>query len=284
MKVIIMKIGINTMSLTKEFNADFSGIASYLQSIGCSYLEPMSDFEAKEETLNFYASLSGGRSGWDSAGMRTRIAQLREMGIDVQGVFLFDECLEEQMDEVGALCQELGITYGVLSFMNYGETLASVDGRIALVKRIGPRLHSYGVQLMVHTHDHDFARLTDHDGVEKPLIQMFLEQTTKEEMQLELDTGWAHYAGLDVAAYVHDNADRIGILHLKDLNKNYKNMAHDDVSLACGTGVVDFPAILAAVPEAQRETMRYVLDQDPSDTDILADHAASIRYLNGLVK
>ena len=61
-------------------------------------------------------------------------------------------------------------------------------------------------------------------------------------------------------------------------------MAHDDVAVTCGAGVVDFPAILAAVPEAQRETMRYVLDQDPSDTDILADHAASIRYLNGLIK
>ena len=115
-------------------------------------------------------------------------------------------------------------------------------------------------------------------------MQMFLEQTTKEEMQLELDVGWAHYAGLDVAAYALDNAERIGILHLKDLNKNYKNMAHDDVSVACGTGVVNFPAILAAVPEAQRETMRYVLDQDPSDTDMLVDHAVSIRYLNGLMK
>ena len=279
-----MQIGINTLSISNEIRSDLPGVADYLRSIGCSYIEAMTDLGAKEETVEFYARLIGGRSGWDMAGIRGRVAAMREAELDVQGAFLFDECLEENLDEIGALLRELGISYGVLSFMNYGETLESVDEKIALVKRVGPRLRSYGVQLMVHTHDHDFAQLTDHDGIKKPLMQMFLEQTTKEEMQLELDVGWAHYAGLDAAAYVRDNADRIGILHLKDLNKNYKNMAHNDVSVSCGTGVVDFPAILAAVPEAQRETMRYVLDQDPSDTDMLADHAASIRYLNGLMK
>lgn len=279
-----MRIGINTMSISNEIRADISGVATYLRSIGCGYIEPMTDLGAKEETVEFYAQFTGGRTGWDMAGIRDRVAAVRAAGLDVQGVFLFDECLEENLDEIGTLLQKLDISYGVLSFMNYGETLESVDEKIALVKRIGPRLRSYNVQLMIHTHDHDFAQLTDHDGIKKPLMQMFLEQTTREEMQLELDVGWAHYAGLDVAAYVRDNADRIGILHLKDLNKNYKNMAHDDVSVACGTGVVDFPAILAAVPEAQRETMRFVLDQDPSDTDMLTDHAASIRYLNGLLK
>ena len=279
-----MQIGINTLSIAKEIREDPSGVAAYLRSIGCGYIEAMTDLGAKEETVEFYAQFIGGRSGWDMAGIRSHVAEMREAGMDVQGVFLFDDCLKENLDEICALLQELGISYGVLTFMNYGETLESVDEKIALVKRVGPCLRGYGVQLMVHTHDHDFARLTDRDGVKKPLIQMFLEQTTREEMQLELDVGWAHYAGLDAAAYVRDNADRIGILHLKDLNKNYKNMAHDDVSVACGTGVVDFPAILAAVPVAQRETMRYVLDQDPSDTDMLADHAASICYLNGIMK
>lgn len=279
-----MQIGINTLSISKELRADLPGTADYLRSIGCGYIESMTDLGAKEETVEFYARRIGGRSGWDMAGIRSRVAAMREAGMDVQGVFLFDECLEENLDEIGALLRELGIRYGVLSFMNYGKTLESIDEKIALVKRVGPRLRGYGVQLMIHTHDHDFAQLTDHDGIRKPLMQMFLEQTTREEMQLELDVGWAHYAGLDVAAYVHNNASRIEILHMKDLNKNYKNMAHDDVSVACGTGVVDFPAILAAVPEAQRETMRYVLDQDPSDTDMLVDHTVSIRYLNGLMK
>ena len=279
-----MQIGINTLSISKELRADLPGTAAYLRSIGCGYIEAMTDLGAKEETLEFYARLTGGRSGWDMAGIRSRVAAMREAGLDVQGVFLFDECLEDNLDEIGALLRELGVSYGVLSFMDYGETLESVDEKIALVKRVGPRLHDYGVQLMIHTHDHDFAQLTDHDGIRKPLMQMFLEQTTREEMQLELDVGWAHYAGLDVAAYVRSNADRIEILHMKDLNKNYKNMAHNDVAVACGAGVVDFPAILAAVPETQRETMRYVLDQDPSDTDILTDHASSIRYLNGLMK
>ena len=91
----------------------------------------MTDLGAKEETVEFYAQFIGGRSGWDMAGIRSHVAEMRETGMDVQGVFLFDDCLKENLDEICALLQELGIGYGVLTFMNYGKTLESVDEKIA---------------------------------------------------------------------------------------------------------------------------------------------------------
>ena len=68
-----MKLGINTMSISKEIRADLPGVAAYLRSIGCDYIESMTDLGAKEKTVEFYARLIGGRSGWDMDGIRGRV-------------------------------------------------------------------------------------------------------------------------------------------------------------------------------------------------------------------
>lgn len=83
-----MEIGINAMSLIGEMNKDFKGCVAKLKEGGCSYLEPVSDFGAKPETLAFYAKLSGGASGWDLNNFEKRLSYLRSVGID-DGVKFF---------------------------------------------------------------------------------------------------------------------------------------------------------------------------------------------------
>ena len=60
-----MKIGVNAMSTISAMRDDFEGTIKRLKDGGCDYLEVMSDWGAKQETIDFYAGLTNGSSGWD---------------------------------------------------------------------------------------------------------------------------------------------------------------------------------------------------------------------------
>ena len=279
-----MEIGINAMSLISEMNKNFKGCVAKLKEGGCSYLEPVSDFGAKPETLAFYAKLSGGASGWDLNNFESRLVYLRSVGIDIKGMFVFDEDLENQIDDIGQFCARNHITYIVVSFLEYKNGIDSIYEYIDMLHRIAKVLAPYHVQIMLHNHEHDLSLVTDRDGKEKYIMDIFLEQCSPEELMLEADTGWLVYAGVDAADYVRKHIDRIGILHFKDINKDYKTIDRQDIFVSCGNGAVDFKTVLDAVPEKDKDRVLYILDQDASKGDIIEDQIASVKYIQGLSK
>lgn len=279
-----MEIGINAMSLIGEINKDFEGCVAKLKEGGCSYLEPVSDFGAKPETLAFYAKLSGGASGWDLNNFEKRLSYLRSVGLDVKGMFVFDEDLENQIDDIGKFCAKNQISYIVISFLEYKNGIDSIYEGIDMVHRIAKVLATYHVQIILHNHEHDLSIITDRDGQDKYIMDIFLEQCSPEELMLEADTGWLVYAGVDAADYVRQHINRISILHFKDISKDYKTIDRQDIFVSCGHGAVDFKAVLDAVPEKDKNRILYILDQDASKGDIVEDQIASLKYIQGLSK
>ena len=194
-----MDIGINVMSSIGTMKEDFQGTLKKLVNGGCSFLELMSDWGAKQETIDFYASLTGGPSGWDPENTLERLQIIRSLGMDAKGMFVFDEMLEEQAEDLGKYCKENGIFYVVISFLNYGN-IDDIYEKIGLIRRTAAILEPYKVQIVQHNHEHDVIPITDRDGIEKPIIDVFLEQLLPQELMLEVDTGWLQYAGVDPAA------------------------------------------------------------------------------------
>lgn len=277
-----MKIGINGLSLMKDLNKDFCKTAQILKENGCNYIEPLSDWCADPKMLDFYASLSGERSNWDPENMVKRIEILKDYGIGIQGMFVFNDYLEEQAEELGQFCKDQGIIYVVITYNEY-HGLDDIYAKVAQVKKVSPILKKYGVQMLIHNHEHDVAEITDKDGQVLPILDIFLRECSKEELMLEADTGWLLYAGIDPAEYVKKHLDRIMVLHFKDIHKDYKTIAREDIFLACGEGAVDFKAVLDAVPEERKKSMIYVLDQDASKGDIIEDQIKSMNHLRSLV-
>ena len=276
-----MKIGINVMSTIGSMKDDFTGTVDRLYRGGCSFLELMSDWGARQETIDFYASLTGGKSGWDPENTLERLDYIHSIGMDVKGMFVFDEVLEEQAEELGKYCSQTGISYIVLSYLEYGD-INDIYDKIEKLRRIAKILKPYGVQIVQHNHEHDVVLVTDRDGKEKPIIDVFLEQLTPEELMLEVDTGWVQYAGLDPAAYIKEKINRVMILHFKDICKDYQSVSREEIFVPCGEGAVDFQAVLDAVPAEKKETMLYVIDQDASKGDIVKDLIKAMEYLNQL--
>ena len=277
-----MKIGINGLSLMKDLNKDFHKTAEILKEAGCNYIEPLSDWCADPKMLDFYASLSGERSNWDPENAKKRIAILREYGIGVIGMFVFTDYIEEQAQELGEFCKENGIIYVVVSYHGY-EDIEDVYSKVAQVKKVSAVLKQYGVQLVMHNHEHDMANIIDRDGQELPILEIFLRECSKEELMLEADTGWLLYIDVDPAEFIRTHLDRIMIIHFKDIHKDYKTIPREDIFLACGEGAVDFKSVLDAVPADRKDTMLYVLDQDASKGNILEDQIKSMAHLRNLV-
>ncbi len=276
-----MKIGVNAMSLAKAFYEDFEGNVARLREGGCDYIEAMSSWGADPKVIEFYASLSGVPDGWSKTGTLTRLAGLRKAGMDAFGAFIFDEYLDRDVQEMGQYFKENGFTYAVLSFLHY-DGIDDIYGKIENIKRWAAVLKPYGVQIVMHNHEHDVLPIVDKDGAHRPILDVFLNNTTADELMLEVDTGWLLYSDIDPAAFIAEKIDRIMILHLKDICKEFKEVDRDEIFCACGEGAVDFKAALDAVPEDRRESMLYILDQDKSKGDIVEDQIKSIQYIKGL--
>ncbi len=274
-------IGINAMSTISAMRADFSGTIRRLAEAGCDFLEPMSDWGARPETIEFYSGLTGGPSGWDPENTLVRLKEMRACGMDAHGMFVFDEYLVEQAEELGAYCRDAGLSYVVLSYLEYGD-IDEIYAKIDKVRKVAAILKPYGVQVIQHNHECDLVQVEDRDGQKKAVIDIFLEQTTPDELMLEIDTGWVLYAGGDPAEYIRERLDRIAILHLKDISKDYQNLKREEIFVPCGAGAVDFPAIFAVIPEEKKASMMYVIDQDASEGDIVEDNAVSIAYFKSL--
>ena len=104
--VNFMEIGINTMSAMNAMRADFEGTVKRLKAGGCDWLEAMSDWGAKQETIDFYSNLTGGPSGWDPENAELRMEIARKNGMSIKGLFIFDERLDEQAQKLGEILSE----------------------------------------------------------------------------------------------------------------------------------------------------------------------------------
>lgn len=277
-----MKFGVNGYSMIRVMSNDFEEAALKLKEGGASYLEPMVDWGAKAETIEVLTKQYG-KVGWDPENTLKRLEYLRSIGMDIKGFFVFFEDLENQAEDLGKYCKNAGIEYIVMSFAGYND-IDDVYKKIQMLKKVSAILKSYGVLFILHNHEYEFVTMVDKDGVEKYVMDIILGQCSAEELMLEIDTGWLVYAGIEPAQYIKDNIERIAILHFKDMCKGFKDIPRKEIFLACGEGVVDFKGILEAIPEGKKDQLLYVLDQDDSKCDIIADNIKSIQYLNNLVK
>ena len=169
----------------------------------------------------------------------------------------------------------------MLSFREYGG-VDEIYEKIAALRKLAGTMGRYGVRVLLHNHEHDLARVTDRDGTEKQIIDVFLDQLRPEELMLEVDTGWVQYVGGDPVAYVREKLDRIAVLHFKDICREFREVAREEIFVPCGKGAVDFQGVLDAIPAEKKASMGFVIDQDASGGDIVEDLVEALAYLHAL--
>lgn len=131
------------------------------------------------------------------------------------------------------------------------ETAERLDGLAA-------QLGDAELRLCYHNHEFEFV---DVDG--RPALARLIEST--DSVGFELDVGWALAGGVDPADFLDEHADRIPLVHLKDVALDADaDRGGRPVDLGDGDGDVDLEACVAAARRADVEWAIFEHD-DPDD-------------------
>ena len=150
------------------------------------------------------------------------------------------------------------------------------------LNRAGELADAAGLRHLYHHHSFEFAPL---DAAGTRGWDLLLERLDPAHTGFELDVFWLQLAGEDPAAALRQLRGRVPLLHLKDLHDGH-GATYDEAAVApeafarLGTGVLPLTDYLDAAVAAGVEQL--VVEQDASP-DPLADAAASLRYLRGLL-
>ena len=133
-------------------------------------------------------------------------------------------------------CKDIGCSFIVLPSLP--EEYRTQEGIRVLAPRldaVGRQCQEHGITFAYHNHDFEFTRV---DGVS--LFDYLLQATDPSLVKIELDVYWAAYAGVDPVSYLQVLADRVVLVHLKD-------MAADSSMTEVGKGILNMQQICAFV-------------------------------------
>ena len=134
---------------------------------------------------------------------------------------------------------------------------------------VGRKLAAADLTFSYHNHSFEFARYGKRNGLE-----ILYAESDPRYVQAELDTYWIQHGGGDVIDWIRRMADRMPVIHLKDMAIVGRR---EQVMAEVGEGNLNWPGILAACQEANVEW--YAVEQDICPGDPFESLAISYRNL-----
>ena len=181
------------------------------------------------------------------------------------------------LDSALADYKQKGFQYAVVPYLETTHGGSAGVKRIAeMLNKIGESAKKNGLTLCYHNHAHDFTPM----GGSNP-IEMLMQDTQADLVQLELDIFWASVAGLNPVDVLKKYSGRVPLVHLKDKAKGVP-VQHDEkvpatAFKAVGSGSIDIPAVLSAAAAAG--VRHYFVEQDETPGDPIASLRKSYEYL-----
>lgn len=251
----------------------------------------------------------------DFAGTLKKIKDLGYNGVEFAGLY------GHSAAEAKALCEEIGllpisahVPYAELlkgeeAFKTYAEIgckyivipwigseyLAGGEKNAefyANVKKFGELANKHGMKLCYHNHDFEFEKV---DGEYK--LDNLYATVSPELLSTQLDTCWVNVGGENPSEFIRKYAGRVEIVHLKDFvgqrSENMYGLIGTDTESTekakgefefrpVGSGLQDFPSILAASKEVGASWVVVEQDQPSMGKTPLECAKASIDYLKSV--
>lgn len=259
-KAIAQRLGVVSYTYRNQFQKDVPGTLDRIKSLGIKDIEFSNLF------------------GYTAVEVR-RLLDERGMTCSSFGVG-YEDALAKT-DEVASQAKTLGASYVRVAWIPHKApfTVEIAKKAAADFERIGKRLReAHGLTFCYHNHGYEFVPHGD-----ATLFDLMLQETTKENVSIELDVLWAHLPGASPVGLLEKYGSRIKLIHLKDLKKGIptgdlsgKTDAENDVAL--GTGQIDIQGICESAIKAG-VTHLYIEDESSS---IATQVPASLEYLSRL--
>jgi len=174
------------------------------------------------------------------------------------------ETLEDDLDGVIDAAETLGYDDIVVPWLDpeHFETVAAVEETAARLSTLAEAVAERGMQLHYHNHDQEFVE------TDAGIAFDVLAERASDDLMFEVDAGWALYGGVDPVELLTEYADRISLVHFKDVH-----LDSDDVP-ALGDGDLDIPAVAQAAHDIDAEWAIYENDEPEDPIEALAHGAA----------
>jgi sugar phosphate isomerase/epimerase len=198
-------------------------------------------------------------------------AMLDAHGLAVCGRHVGLEAAEDDLGGLAAELATLGTDRLVVAWIEPPRTPAEADAAVARLVRAAGRAADTGLRLGFHNHDAEVAAQADGRSVLDLLL------AADSGPFLELDLGWAWYAGADPIALVDTAGSRAPLVHVKDMRRD-----GGSVHVPLGRGDVDYEGLADAADRAGVEWL--IVEQDETDGDAFEAVAESLARLRSLVE
>lgn len=153
----------------------------------------------------------------------------------------------------------------------YRESAQTLKNFARDADEVGRRLAAAGLTFSYHNHSFEFRKV---EG--RLMMDIIYGESSPQHVKSELDTYWVQHGGADPAEWIKKLADRMILLHLKDMA-----MAPDKQIFAeIGEGNLNWPAILKAAKDAK--VRWYIVEQDVCQRDPFESLAISLKNLQAM--
>ena len=243
-------LGVQLYTVRDPLQADVRGTLAAIAAIGYQEVELFGlGGEALDEKPLFGLTASEFAAALEEFGMRAPVAHIQGHAMNIA--------------EIAEVTQQVGVRHLVVplapefvSFEGGQFRMIGVTGRSQLdaiaerLNRQGELAKASGMGFGYHNHQMEFADLGDQNA-----FDYLFSQADAELVKIELDIGWAVFAGVDPLALLNRYAGRVFAVHLKDHappRSPAKSGDPEPASIAAqlvepGTGPTDFAPILAAL-------------------------------------
>jgi sugar phosphate isomerase/epimerase len=224
------------------------------------------------------------------------VAQIRTLladcGLAVPSMHAGMSELQKGAEQYIEYAKALGVEYLVCSFpgtadsrltslkaIATGMTLDDWKWNAQQLNRLGELAHKAGMRCGYHNHNLEFRSF---DGV--VAYDELLRLTDPALVTMELDIGWIVTAGRDPIAYLRKYADRISMMHIKDVRKDAQTTVEQVLTQTTevGSGKIDWQGLFAATDS--KHIRHYFVEQENFERNPLESAKISFDYLRRLGK
>lgn len=190
---------------------------------------------------------------------------LDRLGLSVAGIHTTfaalpgDQPSAVSVERAAERCRAVGTENVVVPYLEAScfEDAASVEQTATALSDLAASLAAEDIRLHYHNHDQEFQRVDGDYALERLLART--------DIELELDAGWAKYAGADPVALLERYDDRISLVHVKDVD------GETGTATQLGLGCLDLDRLGAQLRDSTVEWAIYEHDSPETPLDAMTE-------------
>ncbi|QPB83315.1 TIM barrel protein [Pseudoalteromonas rubra] len=188
----IPAISVQLWSVNHTLKKDFKGTLEAISAMGFDAVEFAGDFGPYDN---------------DPQGLKR---YLESLGLEVSGAHVkMRDLTDDKFEKTVAFYQQLGSPMIIVPSDKRAEQAETIESFVAELNKVTIKMRDKGMRFGFHNHDRELVPYKNNTYWD------YIAANTPEDFVLQLDVGWAQYAGKNPVAYINRYPNRTITTHFK---------------------------------------------------------------------